>query len=112
MTTLNDPSRASETGDDAFWDIVSLIEPLPWTKSALCAETDPEAFFPEKGESTSVARQVCNACPVREECLNDALARDEQFGVWGGHSVVERRKIARERGIKQSAKKRIYNKTV
>lgn len=43
---------------------------LAWQTDALCAQTDPEAFFPEKGGSTRDAKRVCESCPVREECLN------------------------------------------
>ncbi len=52
-----------------------------WTERALCAETDPEAFFPEKGGSTREAKKVCLSCEVRAECLEYALAHDERFGI-------------------------------
>jgi WhiB family redox-sensing transcriptional regulator len=58
---------------------------------ALCAQTDPEAFFPDKGESTRPAKKVCAACPVRPPCLDWALATREPHGVWGGLSERERR---------------------
>lgn len=70
-----------------------------WTLDALCAETDPEVFFPEKGGSTEPAKAICAQCDVRETCLTWALERGERFGVWGGQSERERRKIAKERGI-------------
>ena len=57
---------------------------LSWQERALCAQTDPEAFFPEKGGSTREAKKVCLACDVRGECLEYALANDERFGIWGG----------------------------
>ena len=59
----------------------------------LCAQTDPEAFFPEKGGSTREAKKVCLTCDVRQECLEYALANDERFGIWGGLSERERRKL-------------------
>lgn len=65
-----------------------------WRDRALCAEIDPAAFFPEKGESTRDARAVCTACTVQRECLDFALAHDERFGVWGGLSERERRRMA------------------
>jgi WhiB family redox-sensing transcriptional regulator len=68
---------------------------LSWQASALCAQTDPEAFFPEKGGSTREAKSVCKGCDVRKECLEYALARDERFGIWGGLSERERRKLKR-----------------
>ena len=68
---------------------------LAWQTDALCAQTDPEAFFPEKGGSTRDAKRVCAACPVRDECLDYAMAHDEKFGIWGGLSERERRRLRR-----------------
>ena len=64
-----------------------------WRQEALCAETDPEAFFPEKGGSTREAKRVCVSCPVRMQCLEYALDNDERFGIWGGLSERERRRV-------------------
>jgi WhiB family redox-sensing transcriptional regulator len=64
-----------------------------WRLDALCAETDPESFFPEKGGSTREAKRVCSGCEVRAECLEFALANDERFGIWGGLSERERRRL-------------------
>ena len=69
----------------------------PWRLDALCAETDPEAFFPEKGGSTREAKRVCSGCSVRAECLEFALANDERFGIWGGLSERERRRLRIQR---------------
>ncbi len=66
---------------------------LEWQERALCAQTDPEAFFPEKGGSTREAKRVCASCEVRSECLEYALANDERFGIWGGLSERERRRV-------------------
>jgi len=66
---------------------------LAWQERALCAQTDPEAFFPEKGGSTREAKRVCMACEVRAECLEYALGKDERFGIWGGLSERERRRV-------------------
>jgi WhiB family redox-sensing transcriptional regulator len=68
-----------------------------WEGRALCAQTDPEGFYPEKGGSTKAAKQVCLGCEVREQCLQYALANDERFGIWGGLSERERRKLKKER---------------
>ena len=68
---------------------------LGWQERALCAQTDPEAFFPEKGGSTREAKRICVSCEVRAECLEYALANDERFGIWGGMSERERRKLKR-----------------
>ncbi|TPW77221.1 WhiB family transcriptional regulator [Schumannella soli] len=70
---------------------------LSWQSDALCAQTDPEAFFPEKGGSTRDAKKICTGCEVRSECLQYALENDERFGIWGGLSERERRKLRRNR---------------
>jgi WhiB family redox-sensing transcriptional regulator len=74
-----------------------------WRLDALCAETDPEAFFPEKGGSTREAKRVCASCPVRMECLEFALGNDERFGIWGGLSERERRRLRLQRRAPLSA---------
>jgi WhiB family transcriptional regulator, redox-sensing transcriptional regulator len=64
-----------------------------WQERALCAQTDPESFFPEKGASNRDAKRVCLLCEVRSECLDYAIQRDERFGIWGGLSERERRRL-------------------
>lgn len=66
-----------------------------WEDGALCSQTDPEAFFPEKGGSTREAKNICGRCEVKASCLEWALAYDERFGIWGGLSERERRKLKR-----------------
>jgi WhiB family redox-sensing transcriptional regulator len=78
-----------------FADVEADAGPMSWQERALCAQTDPEAFFPEKGGSTREAKRVCTGCEVRAECLDYALANDERFGIWGGLSERERRKLKR-----------------
>ena len=72
------------------------IDEPGWQDQALCAQTDPEAFFPDKGGSTREAKRVCRSCEVRAECLEYALEHDERFGIWGGMSERERRRLKRE----------------
>jgi WhiB family redox-sensing transcriptional regulator len=71
---------------------------LAWQDQALCAQTDPEAFFPEKGGSTREAKRICVGCEVKQECLEYALMQDERFGIWGGLSERERRRLKRQAG--------------
>lgn len=66
-----------------------------WMLEAKCLDADPEAFFPEKGGSTREAKRICGVCPVRNECLEHALAHEERFGIWGGLSERERRRAKR-----------------
>ncbi len=66
-----------------------------WQEKALCAQTDPEAFFPDKGGSTREAKRICQGCEVKDECLEYAMNNDERFGIWGGLSERERRRLKR-----------------
>lgn len=68
---------------------------LTWMMDARCLDADPEAFFPEKGGSTREAKRICAICPVVQDCLSHALANDERFGIWGGRSERERRRLRR-----------------
>jgi WhiB family transcriptional regulator, redox-sensing transcriptional regulator len=77
------------------WSVFDELDQPDWQERALCAQTDPEAFFPEKGGSTREAKQICASCEVRAECLEYALAFDERFGIWGGLSERERRRLKR-----------------
>jgi WhiB family transcriptional regulator, redox-sensing transcriptional regulator len=73
--------------------VQDLDESLGWQERALCAETEPEVFFPESGGSTLKAKLVCQKCPVKVECLDYAINHDERFGIWGGLSERERRRL-------------------
>jgi WhiB family redox-sensing transcriptional regulator len=102
--------RPAEEHDDAVasggdsvpvpddWALPDDGAELGWQERALCAQTDPEAFFPEKGGSTREAKRVCLGCDVRAECLEYALENDERFGIWGGLSERERRRL-RKRAV-------------
>ena len=74
-----------------------------WRDSALCAQTDPEEFFPDKGGTTRHAKRTCAACTVRTECLQYALDHGERFGIWGGMSERERRRITNTTGREDAA---------
>lgn len=91
------PDVPAETGHKTPADSVArLFTPPPsWQADALCAQTDPEIFFPEKGGSTAEAEKVCARCPVAAECLDYALDNDERFGVWGGATLPRRRRLAK-----------------
>ncbi|MFI5041458.1 MAG: WhiB family transcriptional regulator [Acidimicrobiales bacterium] len=70
-----------------------------WKARANCMGVDPDLFFPERGMSTREAKEVCRGCVVREDCLEYALANGEKFGIWGGLSERERRRIRRARAL-------------
>ena len=61
-----------------------------WQDNALCAETDPEAFYRDDGQHLATARVICGLCPVREQCLNFAITHYERGGMWGGMTQDER----------------------
>jgi WhiB family redox-sensing transcriptional regulator len=99
---MNDDEDLHGGDPHAGWRALAAVvedngEP-DWTVRALCAQTDPEAFFPEKGGSTREAKQICSGCEVRAECLEFALHNDERFGIWGGLSERERRRM-RKRAV-------------
>jgi WhiB family redox-sensing transcriptional regulator len=74
-----------------------------WQAQANCAGVDPDLFFPERGASTREAKAVCRACVVRQECLEYALVNGEKFGIWGGLSERERRRLRRQRAVARRA---------
>ena len=78
-----------------------LLQPVEWQNDARCTEVDPEIFFPERGGSSRAARTVCAQCNVRAQCLEYALNNKEQFGIWGGTSERERRRIRKERALRR-----------
>jgi WhiB family transcriptional regulator, redox-sensing transcriptional regulator len=99
MTAQHWSSTAVRAGRDnrSVWDFMPA--PEPWMASGLCAQTDPDAWYVEKGGNVNPAKRVCLACPVQAECLACALEHDEHFGVWGGKSERERRKLKRATAV-------------
>jgi WhiB family transcriptional regulator, redox-sensing transcriptional regulator len=66
-----------------------------WQDRALCVNTDPAAFFPKVGGPVREAKKICLGCEVRWDCLDYALAHNERYGIWGGLSERERRRLKR-----------------
>ena len=83
----------SNLAEAELTQLFGLPEESGWQERALCAQTDPEAFFPEKGGSTREAKRICLRCDVQDACLEYALAHQERFGIWGGFSERERRPL-------------------
>ncbi|MBA2336901.1 MAG: WhiB family transcriptional regulator [Acidimicrobiia bacterium] len=79
---------------------------LVWQDLANCRGADPDLFFPERGASTRTAKSICRQCSVRTECLEFAITSSEKFGIWGGLSERERRRIRRERAVAAAAARR------
>ena len=82
---------------------IPVTEDKSWQDLAKCLGVDPDLFFPERGASTREAKEVCRGCVVREDCLEYALANGEKFGIWGGMSERERRRIRRQRALARAA---------
>ena len=77
-------------------ELGTFIADLPaWMDEAVCAQTDPEEFFPTVGISAAAAKQVCRSCPVQADCLDYAVTHGERFGIWGGLTERERRRLRR-----------------
>lgn len=70
-----------------------------WQADALCPQVGFDLFFVEIGGSTREAKRVCAMCPVRDQCLEYALANDERHGIWGGLAAHERQAILRRREV-------------
>ncbi len=82
-------------------DLLMQSPEPPWQRQANCMGVDPDLFFPERGASTREAKEVCRGCVVQEDCLEYALANGEKFGIWGGLSERERRRIRRRRSLER-----------
>lgn len=70
---------------------------LAWRQRGACRGVDPDIFYPASDEEAEAAKAICAVCPVREPCLEYALANRERDGVWGGATERERRRIIRQR---------------
>ncbi len=90
--TRGEPTVQNRSGVDGHGG-----DELSWQRLANCLGVDPDLFFPERGASTREAKEVCRGCVVRDDCLDYALANGEKFGIWGGLSERERRRVRRAR---------------
>lgn len=91
-----DEAAARTAGAQAALD--SLVEG-DWQAFGKCLGVDPDLFFPERGASTRESKNVCKGCSVRVECLTLALLTGEKFGIWGGLSERERRRVRRKYSV-------------
>lgn len=77
-------------------DITTLSEPpTKWMNKAACRGSNTNMFYPNPGEPSTPARQICDTCPVAVECLEYAINNGERYGIWGGTPVRKRRDPAR-----------------
>ena len=102
VVTTAMPPVARRGANQVPVDIVTTLygrQERSWQLQANCMGVDPDLFFPERGASTREAKEVCRGCVVREDCLEYALANGEKFGIWGGMSERERRRLRRARAL-------------
>jgi len=79
-----------------------LVRDGEWLLRAACANEDVSLFYDSDAETpnarqqrVTIARAICNDCPVRKECLETALLNDEPYGIWGGYTPPERHALKR-----------------
>ena len=90
------------------FDLRDLFAPPEWMQDALCREVDLDVFFPDRGQPSTQAREICARCFVTDECLEWALAYESGSrgtatsyalnGIYGGRSPKQRKKILDQRG--------------
>ncbi len=83
------------TDNEIMLDILSapIIDEKPWAVFASCRDERGMTFFPQSKGEEKKALSICGICPVRQDCLDHALATNERFGVWGGTTEKQRRKL-------------------
>jgi WhiB family redox-sensing transcriptional regulator len=77
------------------------LSTLAWQADANCLGADADLFFPERGASTRRAKAICGECAAQAQCLEYAIVNGERFGIWGGLSERERRRLRKERALRQ-----------
>jgi WhiB family redox-sensing transcriptional regulator len=91
---VNDPS---DTEVELARYFGRQFRPEPWMAQAACRDENPDLFFPARGESTDRAKSICERCSVRKACLEYALRTEQRFGIFGGTSERERRRMRSRR---------------
>ncbi|MEU3016202.1 WhiB family transcriptional regulator [Nocardiopsis sp. NPDC007018] len=77
--------------------LASVLEAPQLGEVDIPCRTEPDLFFAESPAEVEAAKAICEACPIREQCLADALERREPWGVWGGQLLVSGQVVARKR---------------
>lgn len=95
ITALQRPTPASSPSSAPTLAALSdWLTRAEWTQQALCARRDPDELF-VTGAAQRDAARICAGCPVKTECLADALDSQAEFGVWGGLTERQRRAVLR-----------------
>jgi WhiB family redox-sensing transcriptional regulator len=90
-----EPTVPREPGESTKGGRTHMAMIADWPSVAACRNGDPDALFVQ-GAEQNVAKRICRSCPVRYECLADALDNRIEFGVWGGMTERERRALLRQ----------------
>jgi WhiB family transcriptional regulator, redox-sensing transcriptional regulator len=99
-----EPLWGTDPEPDLYGLLVEVARRLPWMSQAECGRRhpdgtlvhDPDLWHPEMGKPVEPAKAICAGCTVRDECERYAMETRQQFGVWGGLSVMDRRRIRKE----------------
>jgi len=100
VSETKNPPKAKANGAGKLTEALG-VGMLTWHDHANCKGADADLFFPGAGGSTKKARALCAACEVKIECLDYSVDSGEKFGIWGGLSERERRRVRRKRAVKK-----------
>jgi len=75
--------------------VAPILEERPWAVFAACKDEKSMKFFPQNRQEEREALAICSICPVVEDCLDHAIQTNERFGVWGGTTERQRKKLSR-----------------
>ena len=80
--------------------MTAVAPPAPWQDLAACRGTDTDRFFPISHKNRAAADinyaiRICKVCPVQQPCLNYALSSPQTYGIWGGTTEEQRRRLRR-----------------
>jgi WhiB family redox-sensing transcriptional regulator len=95
---MSEPRNTSRRNSGTH-DVTKHVDVMAWADGGNCAGVDPEIFFPHRGDSADLARAVCRGCPVASECLSYAIDTDQRFGIWGGLTPAQRRRLVRRHDL-------------
>jgi hypothetical protein len=100
MVTYHNPETVvirTEGGAGLRLADIFHVDVPAWMDRALCAQTDPQLFFPESSANPNEAKRICSSCPVQTECLTYAIEQNDPNGVWGGLGPRERKRLRKTR---------------
>lgn len=108
ISKFEQPSDASLS---TIPELVLVSSPDIDTRIPACNGLDPEVFYPEEDNAdlVEIAKQICNVCPIRVACLEQAISQAEEFGIWGGLTKSERLTIIHKRKNSQFSRKNRSN---